>query len=181
MNAYCASFPNSTWLYSVARLREQKFSGISFRSTVEAMGGRLSSVRQKRKQMSWLWILRSNRYWGPNREQMTWNRLEVAITWVQLFLHVSQTSEIYTLKQCFAVKIPCWLWLYNYSFSFKIIQNQISREMRSFCWTARKYYLLMAPILWPVTIQENPPNTVLVWNVLLPLENHFMVCSGLRW
>lgn len=48
------SLPNSIWLYSVGHLREQEFWEISFKSTVAAMGGPLSSVRPKRKQMNWL-------------------------------------------------------------------------------------------------------------------------------
>lgn len=50
---FLVSFPNSTWLYSVAHLREQEFLGTSFRSTVAAVGGPLSFVRPKEKQMSW--------------------------------------------------------------------------------------------------------------------------------
>lgn len=54
IDVYHVSSPNSIWLYSVAHLREQAFSGTSFKSTVAAVGGPLSFVRRKRKQMSWL-------------------------------------------------------------------------------------------------------------------------------
>lgn len=98
----------------------------------------------------------------PERD---WRLALLGCSYFSMFL---KTSEIHAWKQSFAVKIPSWLWSCNYSFSFKIVQNQIRREMCSFCWTARKYYLLMAPVLWSITIQENPPNTVLVRNVLFP-------------
>lgn len=52
IDAYHVSFPNSIWLYSVVHLKEQEFLGISFKSTVAAMGGPLSFVRPKRKQMN---------------------------------------------------------------------------------------------------------------------------------
>lgn len=53
-HSFLVSFPNSTWPYSVAHLRGQEFLGTSSRSTVAAVGGPLSFVRPKRKQMSWL-------------------------------------------------------------------------------------------------------------------------------